>query len=279
MIITQRQRQATARLIGRCCLFLALISVKNLPCALAATPSDQSSLRAKIVSEASDLLDQALVSYVYGGYQVGDSDDCRQCNDCLGAQTPTPPRRLIECPACSRCSLDCTHFIARVYDAAGAHYPYIDTKTMLQLSASALQHRYGLVDLGTDLPATLPGDILVYDGHAVLLERRHAPVEGQALFRGDIVHATGGRAIRTPGEGVQRERFVDLATFRGPLRRILRHSRLAGHASTDLPPIAAATTAPSKSIKTLAPKAHTDDAAARPERKLRRVEKRPSKAD
>ena len=232
-------------------------------------------LRARVVSEAADLLDQALVSYVYGGYQVGDSDDCRECNDCLTEKSPTPQRRLVACPGCARCSLDCTHFIARVYDASGAHYPYIDTKTMLDLSAADLKRRYGLVDLGLDVAATLPGDILVYDGHAVMLERRHAPVEGQPPFRGDIVHATGGRAIRRPGEGLQRERFVDLTAFRGPLRRILRHGILAGIPASELP----AAPPPKAQVKALPPAPAAAEREAAPQRQLRRVERRPAKTD
>ncbi|MND02254.1 hypothetical protein D3C83_215650 [compost metagenome] len=54
------------------------------------------------------------------------------------------------------------------------------------------------------------------------------------------MHATGGKDIRRPGEGIQRERFINLATFRGPLRRILRHAGLA--------PVAKKEAAPSKAV-------------------------------
>jgi hypothetical protein len=235
---------------------------------------DAAQLKARLITEASDLLDQALVSYVYGGYQVGDSDDCAQCNVCLSAKNPAPSRRLAECPMCARCSLDCTHFIARVYDLAGAHYPYIDTKTMLGLSARELKARYGLIDLGTDIAGADVGDILVYDGHAVLLERRHPPVEGAAKYRGDVVHATGGGAIQRPGEGLQRERFVDLLHFRGlALRRILRHGILAGIDPAVLPKASAA---PAPAPKPAPAKAETPAAG---QMKLRRVVKRSPKPD
>jgi hypothetical protein len=132
---------------------------------------------------------------------------------------------------CTRCSIDCSHFAEKVYREAGVPYPYLDTATMLGSSAERLRRNYGLVDLGTDVSRAQAGDLLVYEGHVVMLERtrpltaENAP--GTPRYRGDVVHATGGGAIRTPGEGVQRERFVDLQYFRGPLLRILRHSALA----------------------------------------------------
>lgn len=225
-------------------------------------------LRGRIMSEASDLLEQALVSYVYGGYQVGDSDDCRLCNECLAEKSPAPRQRLVACSVCARCSLDCSHFAARVFDQAGAHYPYLDTATMLSLPARELRRRYGMVDLGADPAATLPGDLLVYDGHVVILERRHEPVADQPRYRGDIVHATGGRAIRRPGEGVQRERFIDITTYHGPLRRVLRHGLLAGLKPSEMPPVAAAKPAPVAAEK-----------APVSARKLRKIEKRGAKRE
>ncbi len=177
---------------------------------------------ARVISVASRLLDEAQISYVYGGYQVGDGDSCKQCNACLTDRQPAPSKRLIRCPVCNSCSLDCSHFTELVYREAGLPYPYLETAAMASLSAETLKKNYQLQDLGTDIARSAPGDLLVYDGHVVLLERRHDPVPGQPRFRGDVVHATGGKDIRRPGEGIQRERFIDLAHFRGPVRRILR---------------------------------------------------------
>ncbi len=180
-----------------------------------------------VLAVASRLLDEAEISYVYGGYQVGDGEACKTCNACLTANKPSPAKRLKTCPACNSCSLDCSHFTELVFREAGLGYPYLDTAGMLGLSAEKLKSSYGLVDLDVDLARAAPGDLLVYDGHVVLLEKRHERVKGQATYRGDVVHATGGRDIKTPGEGIQRERFIDLANFRGPLRRILRVRTLA----------------------------------------------------
>lgn len=179
-----------------------------------------------LLQVAASLLDEAQVSYVYGGYQVGDPDACGACNDCLVAKAPRPKERLAQCPVCRKCSLDCSHFTELVYRQAGLPYPYVATKGMLELDAAALRRSYGLVDLGTRLDQSTTGDLLVYDGHVVMLERRREPRPGQPEFRGDVIHATGGKDIKSPGEGIQRERFIDLARFRGPLRRILRHAQL-----------------------------------------------------
>jgi len=195
---------------------------------MARDPARAASLQAAVLSEASRLLDEAEVSYVYGGSTLGDEATCDACNTCLASRHPRPDQRLKRCPECARCSLDCSHFTALVFKRAGAPYPYLETAAMLSLSGTALRRRYHLIDLGRDLDRAAPGDLLVYDGHVVLLERLDPPVPGRPLHRGDVVAATGGHDIRRPGEGIQRERFVDLATFRGPLRRILRHELLDG---------------------------------------------------
>jgi hypothetical protein len=72
--------------------------------------------------------------------------------------------------------------------------------------------------------------MLVYDGHVVILERIHPALKKGDGIRGDVIHATGGRDIKLPGQGIQRERFVEIAHLRGSLRRILRHEALASMA-------------------------------------------------
>ncbi|TWW12117.1 hypothetical protein E3A20_03870 [Planctomyces bekefii] len=176
---------------------------------------------------ADRLLDEAKVSYVYGGYQIGDGDACLKCNQCLEVAKPEAKERLRLCPVCSSCSLDCSHFTHLVFQEAGLPYPYIDTKTMLKLSADALLRRYRLVDKGADPLRARPGDLLVFDGHVVLVQRlAFGAAQEEERGRGDVIHATGGRDVKGPGEGIQRERFVTFARFRGPLRKILRHVEL-----------------------------------------------------
>lgn len=117
--------------------------------------------------------------------------------------------------------LDCSHFIQKVFSEAGLEFPYINTALMLSLPPAKLRSRYRLVTLGRDMALIRPGDFLVYKGHVVLVEA----VKGLGV--GDILHATGGRDIKGPGQGVQRERAVKFEYFRGMLLLILRHEKLS----------------------------------------------------
>jgi cell wall-associated NlpC family hydrolase len=175
----------------------------------------------RVVGAARQLLEEAEVSYVYGGKNLGTATDCIACNSCLESKQPSSSRRVSACPECARCSLDCSHFTQLVFDRAGINHAYLTSKDMIALSDARLQKDFGFSALPPDATKAVPGDLLVYKGHVVLLERRH----GQG--KGDIIHATGGRDIREPGQGIQRERWADLARFRGPLLRILRHGTLA----------------------------------------------------
>ena len=228
-------------------LFTVLL-MTYLPTLKAETPlgndGDRVQKRQQLLKEASRLLDEAQVSYVYGGHQLGDSSLCEACNRCLSEHHPAPSLRLKVCKVCESCSIDCSHFTALVFGNAGLPYPYLETNRMLSLPAAVLKERYQFVDLGDQVESARPGDLLVYDGHVVLLEKVHGPrlevgvskstAWRGALIRGDIVHATGGGSIRRPGEGIQRQRFVELAHFRGPLRRILRHVGLSMAETADL---------------------------------------------
>jgi hypothetical protein len=206
--------------------FLALFGWATFAHAAADPHADK---RRALVETADSWLEAAEVSYVYGGHTVGTKADCTACQTCLSDKQPTPKQRFSKCPACQKCSLDCSHFLQTVFTQVGLPFPYVDTKTMLALTAEDLKRRYGLVvisDGAGGIGEAMPGDLLVYDGHVVMMERLRAKVAGLPERRGDIVHATGGKDVKGPGEGIQRERFVELTNFRGPLRRILRHSAL-----------------------------------------------------
>lgn len=193
------------------------------------TTDPHAAKRRALVETADSWLESADVSYVYGGHTVGTKADCTACQTCLADKDPAPKKRFSACPACQKCSLDCSHFLQTVFTQVGLPYPYIDTKTMLDLSADGLKKRYGLVVVSEGyggISDAMPGDLLVYDGHVVMVERLRPKVAGLPEQRGDIVHATGGKDIKGPGEGIQRERFVELTNFRGPVRRILRHAKL-----------------------------------------------------
>ncbi|NDE13809.1 hypothetical protein EBZ80_02660 [bacterium] len=179
-----------------------------------------SSKQRDLVQSARRLLDEAPVSYVYGGNRLGTAADCEACNQCLESERPSSDRRLRVCAECARCSVDCSHFTQLVFERAGIQHPYLTSKDMAALPAVRLERDFGFLSLPPDPASATPGDLLVYKGHVVLLERSHAG------GKGDIIHATGGRDIKAPGQGIQRERWADLGQFRGPLLRILRHQSL-----------------------------------------------------
>ncbi len=190
--------------------------------AIWANPKQDSlnSKQKKLLQVADELLEEAKISYVYGGHKVGEEGDCKSCNQCLSERKPAKKSRFASCPDCVKCSLDCSHFVQLIFRVSGMSFPYLQTRKMLDLPAGVLKSRYQLVDIGRNIGRAIPGDLLVYKGHVVVLERI---LSRENEGKGDIVHATGGRDIKNPGEGIQRERFVRLDGFRGPLLRILRH--------------------------------------------------------
>lgn len=173
--------------------------------------------RQLVLDQARGLLDSQSISYVMGGNKLGDIRECEACNQCLGAKKPSKDRRLAACPTCGSCSLDCSHFTYEVFKLSGLAATYLTTALMNELGADALLKNYALVDVGNRSQRALPGDLLVYDGHVVMLEKKH--MNGL----GDVIHVTSGKDLRGPGLGIQRERQVVIDRFRGPLLRVLRH--------------------------------------------------------
>jgi hypothetical protein len=182
--------------------------------------ADPIELRGRVLAAAAALLELGAVSYTYGGHKVDTLASCDLCSTCLDQKSPEPKQRLSICPDCSACSLDCSHFVAWAFARAGAPFPYLPTDTMLNLSAEDLRRRYGLVDVGLDWQGLQPADLVVYNGHVVLVESVHK--SDQAT----IVHSTSGREIKGGGNGIQRARHVYLRDFRGPALRILRSVKL-----------------------------------------------------
>lgn len=179
--------------------------------------NDIHNIQKSIISTAEYLMDEWEISYVYGGNKLENPALCKKCSLCLAKKKSMVSRKSRHfCPICSACSLDCTHFIQLVYRNAGLNMRYIDTRTMLKSSEKSLLKKFLLVTIA-DLQDSIPGDILVYTGHAVILER----IEDGGY--GDIIHVTAGKDIKQPGQGVQKERKVYLSRFRGHLKKILRH--------------------------------------------------------
>jgi hypothetical protein len=222
-------------------------------------------LQDRVRSAGDDMLENLEVSYVYGGNKVGDVKTCEQCNQCLEAKQPAPKERFKICAVCGGCSLDCSHFVQLVFARAGLSFPYLTSTQMLDLNAETLERRYQLRPVNTAASRSdadvMPGDLLVYRGHVVIVEAFHG--NGQA----DIIHATGGRDIREPGQGIQRERFVTIEHFRGPLLRVLRHVKF--HALRGQSVATSSSLSPS-----LSPSLQGSSGASTARFKLRPVEKR-----
>lgn len=142
----------------------------------------------KILEIARKYLEMGTITYVYGGAE----DD----------------------------GLDCSHFVQKVYTEAGYPFPYINTALILDLTPEKLQKNYHLIRFQPENFVFHPTDLLVFHGHIAMVETVTSPGHG------DIIHSTGGRDIRGPGQGVQRERLADFMTFRGPLLAVLRHESL-----------------------------------------------------
>lgn len=187
-----------------------------------AEPGAISPQQSRVLEAANALLASAEVSYVYGGGKLGNANACAECNRCLKEKAPVPTQRLIQCPACDGCSLDCSHFVELVYDLAGLKTEYLTTKDMQDLSSVQLLKRARLVPVEVGIKGAEPGDLLVYSSHVVILEAL------RERGRGDVIHVTSGKDLKGPGQGIQRERMVELGHFRGPIRRVLRHSKAHG---------------------------------------------------
>ncbi len=199
---------------------LLLILIFNVFNGMPVAASDLSNYQDKLRAAGANMLENLEVSYVYGGAKLGDEKTCDLCNECLDTKKPSPKLRFKNCPVCSQCSIDCSHFAQIVFARAGLDFPYITTTQILELAPEVLEKKYKLRLLGTNVQQIIPGDMLIYRGHVTIVE------SVLASDSGDIIHATGGKDIRLPGQGIQRERFVRFSTFRGDLLNIVRHSKL-----------------------------------------------------
>ena len=170
----------------------------------------------RIIEASDSLLERGDISYAWGGAKIKGSRECELCQSCLRESSPKPKKQLLACPSCQDCSLDCSHFIQQVFGLAGIDIPYLTTNAMLNTPHSVLKQRYGFLRLSGKANLQ-PSDLIVYEGHVVLLEKLHKG------GRGDIIHATSGRELRGPGQGIQRARFVPLENFKGPILAVLRH--------------------------------------------------------
>lgn len=208
---------------------LGLILAVMIPTLARSTTSedDRFKLRNKVLTTANQLLESSHVSYAYGGSKIGSVDDCTACNSCLQEKKPSPKRRLTACKVCQKCSIDCSHFTAEVFRQSGLKAPYLTTDMMRNLSSKTLQTNFNLMSLGQRLERAMPGDLIVYEGHVVMLLALKPSRSSTQPTLADIIHSTSGREVKGAGQGIQRARNVVLTDFKGPIKRILRHVSLS----------------------------------------------------
>lgn len=197
-----------------CCVALPLLTSTSKR----AKPHSFQVYYQRVVATVAQMMRTYAITYVYGGKQVHSATACTACVRCLAGDMEKS--KIARCATCAECSLDCSHFIHQVFNHAGLTMPYLTTKQMLQLSPPSLQKTWHLVTMPQQERLIRPLDLLVYQGHVVMVEAV------TSKGRGTVVHVTAGRELRGPGVALQRERQVEFAHFRGPLRRVLRHRLL-----------------------------------------------------
>jgi cell wall-associated NlpC family hydrolase len=177
-------------------------------------------LREVLMRKAAELARMSYVPYVWGGNALGDASTCGECRKCImGKRRLSVERRAKVCSACRQCGVDCSHFVNRVYEAAGLAYPYVSTKPLTRMRPEDIKRKFGLVSIGRDLRLARPGDILLHERHVTMLLRLIDA--GHA----DILHVS--RSTRRHGAGgVEIVRNADVLHFRGKLVRIFRHQAL-----------------------------------------------------
>jgi cell wall-associated NlpC family hydrolase len=201
----------------------AALGAWSMPSALGArlrfSPSE--AWRGQILQVAERYGGKSFIPYVWGGDAVAEADVCLECRSCvMGKRRLSVYKRKAACPACRACGMDCSHFVNRIYREAGLPFPYASTRALTRSSAADLRKTYGLVDLGRDVRTAQPGDLLLHRDHVMLLLRLTAD------HRGDVLHVSRSITRKGVPGGVEVVRDADLRTFRGPVKRVLRHEML-----------------------------------------------------
>lgn len=176
--------------------------------------------RQQIVLQMNRFTKMSHVPYIWGGNRIGNIKTCKRCRSCIQRTKARVKYRNLICPACKKCGIDCSHLVTTIYKNAGIEFPYATTQDFLHKSAPQLAARYGLLDLGQKVEVIEPGDLLLYKKHVVIVMATYA--DGTA----GILHSTAVDPKHRAG-GIRYEEKVPVARFRGKIRKILRHKRLA----------------------------------------------------
>jgi len=160
------------------------------------------------------------VPYVWGGNKIGSAEDCDKCSQCIiKYKKRGPSKRHLNCSACQRCGMDCSHFVHKVFKDVGMGFPYASTRTFLRVSSKRPDAIPGLRFISNDLKDAMPGDLLVQKKHVVILINKKSDTTG------DIVHMS--RTVRSGRiGGIALKRDANLTRFFGGVKKIFRHEKL-----------------------------------------------------
>lgn len=159
------------------------------------------------------------VPYVWGGDEVGDANTCKACRACLATKRQGARAAKTVCAPCRACGVDCSHFVNRIFAEAGLPFPYLSTARLRSMRRGLLKAN-NLLDVGRDLRAARPGDLLLHERHIMLLVSLKTPTIG------DYLHVN--RPVKDGHiGGIELVHDQDLRRLRGGrLLRILRHVML-----------------------------------------------------
>ncbi|MCX6118568.1 MAG: hypothetical protein NT027_13580 [Proteobacteria bacterium] len=179
----------------------------------------------RLLNAALDLSRREAVPYVYGGSALGSTKICKACRDCILAKNlvsdKSAKKRLKKCKACRSCGVDCSHFVSQIFRKAQLSYRFIDTSRLFSMSPEQLWLDLGLAIVSqNDLLKAEPGDLLVENGHIVLITG--VSIGSETV---DYVHATRDSRTRILG-GIEFEKSVPIRRFDSSSFMILRHKDL-----------------------------------------------------
>lgn len=67
------------------------------------------------------------------------------------------------------CGLDCSNFVSHLLKNAGLKSKFATTATLLRENERVLWKKYAFIDVGNQLEDAKPGDLILKNGHVVML--------------------------------------------------------------------------------------------------------------
>lgn len=177
----------------------------------------------RLMSVVGRMQTKSYVPYVFGGNAIGSAKTCQACTECIKTNhlaANSTPGRLTQCAACRSCGVDCSNFVNLVFEEADMGYRFADTRTLRGVKDNSLESQFGFVNVGNDLSAARPGDVLLQSNHVMLLLSVDA-----ANHTIDFIHSSRG-SRRTPAGGIERVRAADMFKVGRHVEKILRHREL-----------------------------------------------------